>query len=486
MMLLSLVFCSLAWLAWAEIKLDKPYVVSDETRAKIEAKYSTRNRDAEDIRMELMKKLHGADSGYVELRERAKATYEQTLPCLRSAWMMDGRDPADFAKWKLPDDAEQHFEELKNVTAVFRQAPVHDYAGYAGPWLENIFIKEFLDKPLSYFNGFIPIFIQWIDSQILRGHHFDNIHKALNRHLRGGVIYLAVSQGDVGLGKIGTAHPNILVLSAGGFGHVPLPLVKGELPHIPPPASYSDFGADIVFVGNTEQASRPKMLNQIEAEAKRDAHGKKMSTKFTTGVPKWKEIMATAMFNLAPRGYGRSTFRFAEIIQMGRVPVFLWDDVPWIPYAGTSISIETFGLQRGLSTQVERVLPVGAKENYHNAAHAIVKAAEADVSLEKLVQRLKVIKQNKNNEYNALEQGVKDVRHFYTYEGIMEQIDHFITDPFDVKDRGTQKGVAGNYLRCTKHPRTERCCDAVTAKTYADSVHPYGDSFHAAASIAPA
>eukprot|EP01035_Chromulina_nebulosa_P017912 gene17912-23532_t len=42
--------------------------------------------------------------------------------------------------------------------------------------------------------------------------------------------------------------------------------------------------------------------------------------------------MALTKFNLAPRGYGRSSFRFAESIQMGRVPIFLYDDIPWVPY----------------------------------------------------------------------------------------------------------------------------------------------------------
>jgi hypothetical protein len=93
------------------------------------------------------------------------------------------------------------------------------------------------------------------------------------------------------------------------------------------------------------------------------------------------------------------------------------------------------------------------------------------------VQQLKTLKQQ--GDYKALEKGVKEVRHFYTYKGIMEQIEHFIADPFDIRGRGTKTGKEGNYLRCTKHPRTERCCDAVTARTYADSVHPYDDTFHA-------
>ena len=41
------------------------------------------------------------------------------------------------------------------------------------------------------------------------------------------------------------------------------------------------------------------------------------------------------MLNLAPMGMGRASFRLAEIIQLGRIPVYLYEDFPWCPYAGT-------------------------------------------------------------------------------------------------------------------------------------------------------
>eukprot|EP01031_Cornospumella_fuschlensis_P029649 gene29649-35787_t len=141
----------------------------------------------------------------------AKNTYARVLPCLTSAWMLQGKQ----IDWQFPDDAEAHFEELKNKTACYRMQPVHEYAGYEGPWMENQFISTYLNKPLGFFRGFIPLFIQWIDNQILRGRHFDYIYSELGVLLRPNVLYLAISQGDVGLGKIGTRYPNIFALSAG-------------------------------------------------------------------------------------------------------------------------------------------------------------------------------------------------------------------------------------------------------------------------------
>lgn len=142
-------------------------------------------------------------------------TYAKVLPCLLP------RLPPDSAEYfHFPHkDAEYHFEELKNKTAVFRQSPVHDYTGYRGPWIENIFIQHFLNKPLQHFRGLIPLFIPWVDTEIAHEYKVDNMLDVLRPLIRPNVIYFALSQSDKGLSQIGEHFPNILVFSAGGFGH---------------------------------------------------------------------------------------------------------------------------------------------------------------------------------------------------------------------------------------------------------------------------
>lgn len=51
----------------------------------------------------------------------------------------------------------------------------------------------------------------------------------------------------------------------------------------------------------------------------------------------WLEDMLSTKFNIAPRGFGRTSFRLTEIIQMGRLPVYLYTDIPWVPYGGNVI-----------------------------------------------------------------------------------------------------------------------------------------------------
>ena len=181
---------------------------------------------------------------------------------------------------------------------------VHEYAGYEGPWIENMFIAKFLPLPLHLYRGFIPIYVQWIDSQILRGRLFGNIMNTLGEVLRPNVMYLAISQGDVGLGMIGRAFPNIFVMSAGGLGHVIIPLIKGELDLMP---HREEFVNDVGFFGNVQQPPRPGMLPEMENIAKT------LGLRFKLGRgPTWMSDMNETKFNLAPRGYGRSSFRFAE------------------------------------------------------------------------------------------------------------------------------------------------------------------------------
>jgi hypothetical protein len=46
---------------------------------------------------------------------------------------------------------------------------------------------------------------------------------------------------------------------------------------------------------------------------------------------KFVDITSSSKFGLAPRGYGKSSFRLYEIMQLGTVPVYISDDfyLPW-------------------------------------------------------------------------------------------------------------------------------------------------------------
>jgi hypothetical protein len=44
------------------------------------------------------------------------------------------------------------------------------------------------------------------------------------------------------------------------------------------------------------------------------------------------DTTVNSKFALAPRGYGRSSFRFFEIFKLKTIPVYVWDDIEWLPF----------------------------------------------------------------------------------------------------------------------------------------------------------
>ena len=43
-------------------------------------------------------------------------------------------------------------------------------------------------------------------------------------------------------------------------------------------------------------------------------------------------ITLNSKFALAPRGYGRGSFRFYECFQLGTIPIYIWNDIDWLPF----------------------------------------------------------------------------------------------------------------------------------------------------------
>jgi hypothetical protein len=168
--------------------------------------------------------------------------------------------------------------------------------------------------------------------------------------------------------------------------------------------------------------------------------------------------MENTKFNLAPRGYGRSSFRFAEIIQMNRVPVFVYDDYPWVPYNGSAISAETFGFVAGLHVP-DRFYANTTKSSKEYVPYNTSSASfnrGMGISLHDLVFYLNDMTEAEYQEKLKL---VEQSRRFFTYEGVVEQIKRLIHDPF---------GTEGGHLTCSmSHPRTERCCDPDVKYLYA-------------------
>ena len=168
------------------------------------------------------------------------------ISCLR-------RSTPELRNLTYPADAWAHYDELLRALAPWLQSTPgfrqHGAAGYGGPWLENVWISHFQTRaaaaraagePLSaVFGPYVPIFVPFTDQWVHGGPYQVGLKKyrypaglvpALLGVLRPSVAYITVSQSDNGLSGNGELPmhriPNVLVLSAGGYGHVPVPLLK--------------------------------------------------------------------------------------------------------------------------------------------------------------------------------------------------------------------------------------------------------------------
>lgn len=107
---------------------------------------------------------------------------------------------------------------------------------------------------------------------------------------------------------------------------------------------------------------------------------------------------------------------------MGRIPVFIYNDHPWIPYTGTDLDIRNYG-------------------------YVARKSATVD-TIPALLQQLAAAT---DEEIQQKQSALHKVRWYFTYPGIIYEIELFLLDPF---------GPYGGHLRCATHPVTESCCDS--------------------------
>lgn len=206
--------------------------------------------------------------------------------------------------------------------------PPHSYQGYYGPWIEDYFFRYWVRGARRANLHYLPVF--WTDLFLhAQTHRFTpgqfnrfntTIRDLLDRRLADRRCYFTLLEYDHMIWDWHLFPRNVAVFSAGGWGDIPIPLLKGSPPFSCPPKDIP-----LSFVGRLEGASDVSGVRRRMHEALRD------NALFTSG-PNWREVMARSTFSLCPRGLGRASFRLYEALSVGSIPVYLWDDVEWLPY----------------------------------------------------------------------------------------------------------------------------------------------------------
>lgn len=143
--------------------------------------------------------------------------------------------------------------------------------------------------------------------------------------------YFAVVQHDDG---IPFTIPKDTLIFGSCTGDIPLPLLYEDTDYTlerTEQVPFNERGYLASFVGSATHAVRKRMI---------DYGGPWFlctNDQWTNDVPKSKadryiDIIKESKFTLAPRGYGRSSFRFFEAFKLGSIPIYIYDDIEWLPY----------------------------------------------------------------------------------------------------------------------------------------------------------
>ena len=237
-------------------------------------------------------------------------------------------------------DWRRHMTNVLEGTARMRNINWHAGFQWSGPWIENHWIARWneavnaadLATLEQAFYPVVPLFVQWTDGQYgLADVQDDQRSRAWHlfkdgKLLRPDIIYVTVTQHDVGGPSIHLLckhYKNVMVFSSGGWGSVILPLIKGEfnVRNDPEPRPRRTF---MSFIGAVHR-SRVHMVAAIE-------NSTLPASLRLIGSGEWQRDASESGIALAPRGYGRSSFRSMELAQSGSVIAHISDDVVWAPY----------------------------------------------------------------------------------------------------------------------------------------------------------
>ena len=208
------------------------------------------------------------------------------------------------------------------------QPPPHTYAGYNGPWIENWFYLYWHrnQKKLAEENKidriYIPVF--WTDYYVKYGlqKKHPKIQNFIDKNISLDKKYFTIVQNDDGI--LEKMPQNVLIFSSGGVGDIPIPLIKGD----PKPIERKrDIKCSFMGVldGTHNKTGVKSKMYDILKDKEGFYFGRGMISEFI-------DITSRSIFTLCPRGYGRSSFRLYEAMALGSIPIYIWDDIEWLPY----------------------------------------------------------------------------------------------------------------------------------------------------------
>lgn len=219
----------------------------------------------------------------------------------------------------------------------FRPGTSHVYPPFKnGRYMEEYCYEYFNTVPDKSQYVYIPVF--WTNLQNHPG--FSKMRNSYNILLQNALKkypidqkYITIVQHDDG--PLLDLPLNTVVYGA-CTGTIPLPLIYEDVSQrllTTPRTSEKDIIAS--FVGTyTTHTVRGEMFTELYKKDGIVCHVKELWSHIVEedDATRFIDLTLRSKFCLAPRGYGRSSFRFFEAMQLGTIPVYIWDDIEWLPY----------------------------------------------------------------------------------------------------------------------------------------------------------
>lgn len=201
-------------------------------------------------------------------------------------------------------------------------------------YLEEYFFKRWNEENIQTDREYIDIF--WTNifcNSMFAGQKYQNIQSELNSSLKKDGKYFTICQFDDG--PLESFPEDTLIFSAGGNREgeniIPIPLICSPIPNELISNKEKTIFASFVGSRNTHpiRMDMCKHLSNLD-----DYHISADSWSPTVPIDSFKhfvEITCSSKYSLAPRGYGKQSFRLYEILQLGSVPVYISDEhyLPW-------------------------------------------------------------------------------------------------------------------------------------------------------------
>jgi len=226
---------------------------------------------------------------------------------------------------------------IVELEKMFRPGTSHVYPPFKnGRYMEEFAYETLLAKQNEIETDLVYLPIFWTNLQNHPGFTQSRVkydivlHQVLQQYPKN-TRYFTIVQHDDGPQL---QLPKDTVIFGACTGTIPLPLIYEDKTNRLALLDRKEPDIFASFVGSLTHPVRQRMASAVESRPyivcrMQKAWNVKVPTK---QADEFLDLTLRSKFCLAPRGYGRSSFRFFEAILMDTIPVYFWDDTEWLPY----------------------------------------------------------------------------------------------------------------------------------------------------------